>query len=71
MPLAKMNKIIPKLSSKESNTIQANTEKKQVQKSSVKNVTLFQEQKNPAKLTNFAKLLKCLSTSRLSVWDSI
>lgn len=40
MPLAKMNTIITKLFSKESSAIQANTEKKQVQKNSVKNVTL-------------------------------
>lgn len=45
MPLVKVNKIIAKLASKESNTIQANTEEKQVQKSSVKNVTPFQEKK--------------------------
>lgn len=54
MPLAKVNKIIAKLSSKESNTIQANTEEKAVQKSSVKNVTPFQEKK-PSKTNKLFK----------------
>lgn len=60
MPLAKMNTIIPKLSSKESNTVQANSEKKEVHKNSVKKCNSFPGQKNPktTKLTNFSKFLK-------------